>query len=82
MENNQTLSQADITAKFNKSFFAATTREGQDKSIKTFIQDLTNHGFILARHIQGPIKKGSDGWGLRKPDNRVQSDPYSAYNMR
>jgi hypothetical protein len=73
----------DIVRKFNQSFREATTDEEQDKSIRTYVEELTKHGYVLARHIQGPIKKeGPNGWGLRKKDNRVQSDPYSAYNWR
>jgi hypothetical protein len=72
----------DIERKFNQSFQEANTLEQENKSVRTYIQECTQHGYFLAKHIQGPIKKGPSGWGLRKKDNRVQSDPYSAYNWK
>jgi len=73
----------DILQKFDKSFREATTNEEQDRSIRTYVEELTKNGYTLARHIHGPIKKtGPNGWGLRKKDTRVESDPYSAYNWK
>lgn len=71
-----------IDEKFRRAFKSAQTDEEQNKAIRIYIEECTAHGYVLARHIQGPIKKGPDGWGLRKKDMRVESDPYSAYNWR
>ena len=72
----------DIDEKFTQDFKSSKTEEEQNKAVRIFIQESTEHGYLLAKHIQGPIKKGPSGWGLRKKDNRVQSDPYSAYNWK
>lgn len=84
--NNQTNEQMNywtIDEQFNKAFKSAQTEEEQNQAVRVYIEESTKHGYFLARHIQGPIKKTSpNGWGLRKKDMRVESDPYSAYNMR
>ena len=83
--NNQTNEQMDcwtIDEQFRKAFKSATTEEEQNKAVRTYMDDNLKHGYILPRHIQGPIKEGVTGWGQRRKDNRVQSDPYSAYNWR
>jgi len=85
MNNKQTIQTMHywtIYQNFSSAFKSAKTDEEQNAAVRTYMEELTQHGYVLARHIQGPIKKGSSGWGLRKKDMRVQSDPYSAYNWR
>ena len=72
-----------IDEKFRRAFKSAQTDEQQNEAVRVYIEESTRHGYLLPRHIQGPIKKtGPNGWGLRKKDMRVESDPYSAYNWR
>lgn len=82
-QTNNTMNYWTIDSEFNYAFKSAQTDEEQSEAIKIFLEQSTTHGYMLAAHIQGPIKKrGANGWGLRKKDMRVQSDPYSAYNWR
>lgn len=72
----------EILHKFNRAFEEAATAKQQAKAIDTYIRENIEHGYMLPMHIQGPIKKGTDGWGLRKKDTRVETDPWSAYTWR
>jgi len=72
-----------IDEKFRYAFKSAQTDEQQNEAVRVYIEQSIANGYMLPRRIEGPIKKtGPNGWGLRKKDMRVQSDPYSAYNWR
>jgi hypothetical protein len=82
-ETQSNMNYWQIDEKFRYAFKSAQTDEEQNEAIRVYIEQSIAHGYMLPRHIQGPIKKtGPNGWGLRKKDMRVQSDPYSAYNWR
>jgi hypothetical protein len=82
-ETNTIMNYWQIDEKFRYAFKSAQTDEQQNEAVRVYIEQSIANGYMLPRRIQGPIKKtGPNGWGLRKKDMRVQSDPYSAYNWR